>query len=212
MTAVALFSVAPFAQANPVDGVYFDLPGCDDHGMQQAFEELGTGPFFPADELIAADSFLTGDSACPPMDNGIASSLVTITNLTNGLWENLYYVADPQTTFTNVDGRALSFANAAVETIAFRIDAVGVNRPLVFESMTPDGIFEPGETWQFIVQNFTNAFGLPASSLGSLDFSGASDMDSLSAASIIQMRPVPTPGALTLLAMSGMVAARRRRS
>jgi len=46
---IAALSLAVFAGsalANPVDGFYSDLPGCDNHGLLQAREELGTGAAF----------------------------------------------------------------------------------------------------------------------------------------------------------------------
>jgi len=39
---------------------------------------------------------------------------------------------------------------------AFVIDNVGINRPLVSESINPDLIFQPNETWEFIIQDYVN--------------------------------------------------------
>jgi hypothetical protein len=198
------------ASANPVDGEYNDGPFCDNHGFLNAIEELGTGPLFPADELISAVWTLTQTPACGATDDPtMPNALVEITNLTGTYWDNLFYVADPETSFSNVDGLAMSYAAPGVITEAFRIDAVGVNRNLVFESMTSDGIFEPGEIWAFIIQDYGNAFGLTPDVMGSLDFAGASFGDSLSTGSIVQM--VPAPGSLALLALGGLVTIRRRR-
>ena len=58
----------------------------------------------------------------------------------------LWYVADPETTITNFDGLIGNVGLFDAEE-AFRIDSVGINRPLVFESLVYNDLFEPGETW-----------------------------------------------------------------
>jgi len=83
----------------------------------------------------------------------MVNQLVTITNMGTVALPGLYYVAPGGSTpgtFSNFDG----YVNGAM---AMRIDNVGVNKPLVSESMTADGIFQPGETWQFIVQDYVAA-------------------------------------------------------
>ena len=210
-TAAAL---AAAAGANPVDGRYFDGPDCDLYGARIATEELGTGPLFPTDERIEAVATFTNDAACLPHDiPGVANALVVMTNLTGRFWNDLFYVGDVETTLTNVDGFATSDEApppGSLLTFAFRIDSIGVNRPLVFESITADGIFEPGETWHFIIQDYGNALGLPPSALGSLDFAGGSVGDPLSSGSIVQFI-VPAPGPAALAALGLIAAARRRR-
>lgn len=210
MMTAAIMLGAGLASANPVDGEYSDGPLCDNHGFLRAIEELGTSPF-PQDELIDATWQPTNLVACSMTDDpSFPNALVTIVNLSGRYWDNLFYVADPETSFSNVDGLAMSYAAPGVVTEAFRIDWVGGNRPLVFESMAVDNVFEPGEMWQFIVQDYGNAFGLGPDAMSSLDFSGASAGDSFSAASIVQM-VVPAPGSAALLALGGLLAVRRRR-
>ena len=207
-------TLATAALANPVDGNYYDAPGCDDHGEQLAYEELGTG-MFPVDELIFAISSPTDLSACVVTDDGtVQNSLVRITNASGRSWENLFYVGDIETTFSNVDGFATTNEApppSSLLTFAFRIDNVGMNQNLVSESMSADGIFEPGETWQFIIQDYQNAAGLPAHFMGSLDFAGGSVGDALSTGSIVAFEPIPAPGAIALFGLAGLTAHRRQR-
>ncbi len=208
-------SLAASALANPVDGFYQDGPACDNHGNLEAYEELGLAPMFPLDEMIDATATFTNFSACTVTDDaGMPNALVIMTNLSGQDWSNLFYVADPETRFSNVDGFATTdpVPNAAsIFTEAFRIDAVGGNRPLIAESMTADGIFEAGETWEFIVQDFGNLVGFGPADFDSLDFSGGSSA-AFSAASIVAFRPIPAPGAAALFGLAGLTAARRRRA
>ena len=211
ITLASLLLAAGLASANPVDGEYNDGPICANHGFLRAIEALGTGPLFPADELIDAHWSFIQQPACPMSDDpNMPNVIVEMTNLTGKYWNNLFYVADPETSLSNVDGMAMSYAAPGAVTPAFRIDSVGMNRNLVFESLTPDGIFEPGEIWGFIIQDYTNAFGLTPDLMGSLDFAGASGGDSHSSGSIVQF-VVPAPGSLALLGLGGLAIARRRR-
>ena len=141
----------PAARGELVDGTYADLPSCDSHGVRSATEELGDPAVFAPDEQIEHVSTFINQTACVGTDNpNVPNSLVQITNLTGRDWTDLYYVGDPSTMFTNVDG----FGNAGVfpdlRGLAFRIDSVGLNRPLIFESLASNDVFEAGETWQFI--------------------------------------------------------------
>ncbi len=209
--AAALTLAAGAALANPVNGFYFDGPMCDSHGDRVFTEELGTGPLFPADELISATFSITQTTACPVTDDPTLDNfLVEITNLTGDAWTDLFYVADPDSAFSNVDGLAVSAAAPGAVGEAVRIDMLGVNRVLIFESMTTDGVFEIGETWAFLLQDWSNGFGLGPADMGSLDFAGASAGDSLSTGSILATR-VPAPSSLTLLSAGALCIARRRR-
>ena len=90
--------------------------------------------------------------------------------------------------------------------LAFKIDRVGLNRPLVSESLLPNGVFEAGETWRFIIQDYTNALFLPASALGSVGVPSFGDQ--MSSGSIIA---IPEPVTMVLLGMGGLGLTRRRR-
>jgi len=204
---------ASAALANPVDGVYQDLATCDDHGTLEAYEELGNGTLFPMDEFIEASASIIDISACTVTDDAtVANALVTMTNLSGQDWTDLFYVADPETRISNVDGIATTdvVPNAAsIFTEAFRIDREGSNRPLLAESGAADGIFSAGETWEFIIQDFSNLLGLGAADFTSLDFSGGSSTN-FSTGSIVAFQ-VPAPGAGALFGLAGLAAARRRR-
>lgn len=169
-------------------------------------DELGWKPPFPDMEWIISDYVETTYRPCPQnLDNpNIPNMEVTITNradasippdgIPDRSFYPLYYVADPETSLTNDDG----FINGQ---LAFRIDAVGVNTPLVFESMGWNGIFEPGETWRFVIQDYTNTFGLAPHLFGSIGVGNLSGGDTFSSGSII-----PEPASLLLLAVAvGMV-------
>ena len=197
------------ALAEPIDGSYFDLPNCDDHGPLQAVEEFGDPLVFAPDEAILHSFFPTQAVACPMTDNtAIPNMMVEITNLTGRFLDNLFYVGDPDTTFSNFDGGAFGAATPGVVGHAFRIDTLGFNRNLAFESITFDGILEPGETWRFIVQDYSNAAGLAPDSFFSIGIAGDSLVDPSSSASIVRM--IPTP-ASSVLGLVGLALLRRKR-
>ncbi|HZW08446.1 MAG TPA: PEP-CTERM sorting domain-containing protein [Phycisphaerales bacterium] len=211
-TAAALVTfclASAFAGANPVDGEYSDLPQCDNHGSLLALEELGELPLFPQDELIQTVWMFTNQIACPMTDDPtIPNVLVDMRNLSGRSWQDLFYVADPETSLSNLDGEAMSYAAIGIHTPAFRIDALGMNKNLVSETFTANHVFEPGEAWQFIIQDYANSAGVPPS-FGSLDFAGASAGDATSSGSIVQF-VVPAPASMALLGLAAFPLARRR--
>lgn len=212
MSVSALLTLAGAALANPVQGFYDDLPHCDTQGLRSAVEELGTGPAFPPDELILAAATFTNQMACHMSDDpNRINSLVVITNVSGSDWTDLFYVGDPDTLFSNYDGYGVSFAAPGVSGLAMRIDDTGVNRNLVFESMGANGVFEIGETWHFILQDWFSPGGMGPDAMGSLDFAGASFGDPFSTGSIVQFL-VPAPGTAALIGFGGLGLLRRRRA
>lgn len=209
---IALVSLAGIAAAEPVDGGYFDQPTCDNHGPQTFVEEFGDAAIFAPDEAFEHAATFTNLSACTMTDSPtLPNALVQITNLTGRFLQDLYYVADEGTAFSNIDGGAFGAGSPTVRTPAFRIDSLGMNKNLIFESITADGILEPGETWQFIVQDYTNGSGLAPDALFSVGLAGDSPnfgiMDS--SASIVRTN-IPAP-ASSVLGLMGLALLRRKR-
>lgn len=170
--------------------------------LHKECHELGTGAF-PPDELISATDMTTEYTPCTVNpDTAVPNIEVTIRNLTTITWSELVYVADRETTLTNDDG----IVNGE---LAFNIDNLGpFNFPLIYED-NPNLLFEPGETWKFVIQDYSNALGLPASALGSVGLVGnQSAGDTMSSGSIIA---IPEPASLTLLLIGGLAVMRRRR-
>jgi hypothetical protein len=169
--------------------------------------ELGVnvvgGPLlFPQDEMIIAVDGYSEETSCfePGSDLPLINRNVTIMNLTGINWSEVWYVADPETTLTNHDG----WINGG---LAFRIDNVGINRPLVFETMTQDNIFEAGEQWNFIIQDYQNTFGLSPRLFTSVGVPSIGDQ--VSSGSIIA---IPAPGAILLGSLgAGFVGWLRRK-
>jgi hypothetical protein len=172
---------------------HVDIPNCcDSLSVPTTVDELGE-VVFPANETITATDTFTPIVACPSQPNNqVASSLVSITNLTGRSFNDLWYVADPETTITNKDG----LVNGQH---AFKIDSIGLNQNLVFESINANGVFEPGEQWDFVIDGFLNTFGLPPSQMQSIGVGTFSVGDSDSTGSIIAA-PVPEPGSCVLAA------------
>jgi hypothetical protein len=193
---------AGIATAVPTPTVFVDTPDCDPLFGPPISDELGFSPPFPLDERIEATATFTNQPACLPDNPEIPNALVVMTNLTTPprAFPDVWYVRDRETSLTNVDG----LVNGE---LAFKIDAVGLNRPLVFESIAPDGIFAPGETWHFIIQDYTNSLGLPPFLFDSIGV--PSTVSPPSSGSIIAIVPEPT-GALALVLGAAAGLVRRR--
>ena len=174
--------------------------GCDPLLIPSAplADQLGFAFAFPAGERISFSSITTDLSACVQSDDkSIRNKLVSVTNLETFAFAELYYVAHggpTPGTFSNFDG----YVNGVM---AMKIDKAGNNFSLWSESMTPDGIFEPGETWEFIVQDYVSS--VPVDAFYNPGFVGsASGVPSI-------IVPEPTGAALSLL--SGLLLLRRKR-
>ena len=188
---IGIISLSSPAAALMVGPDIFDTTDNDVLSMGHGqIHELGSGPVFPANEIIGPDSADNGDHW-----------LVSIINFTQIDWSNLVYVADPETSIDDPDG----LVNGCP---AFHIDATGVNRPLISESDVADGIFAPNEEWIFKIMGYSNSQGLDAHRFLSLDVGDVSGGDSVSSGSIIA---VPEPATLGVLLMGGLVLLRGKR-
>lgn len=220
ITSLCVLFASTTVLAYPTQVFHTDGPQ-DPLFVPEHVHELGTSPGFDnyPDELIYATDTPTNQTVCfDPVisdDPTIMNTLVSMRNLTGIAWEEVWYVADwDETTHSNYDGWVGDTLGALMGT-AFRIDRklndpFGIHNPLIAESMLPDGIFEPGETWDFVIQDYSNALGKPASALGSIGVpSGVFTSDS-SSGSIIAV-PVPEPTTIVLLGLGALSLIRRRK-
>ena len=136
---------------------------------------------------------------------------VTITNLTSYQIAELWYVGDPGTSITNYD----DFADGPLGTClppqgfpAFKVDSVGVNKPLIGEVFTQDGIFEPGEIWTFVVDDFDYSLDPGVGFLGSIGV--GSSTTSLAGGSIVAIIPEPSTATLLVLGLAGLASEKQR--
>jgi hypothetical protein len=182
------------SQAVPTIVEYIDGPQ-DTLYVPRNVHELGNSTLFPDEELIlSSDEGTTEHRSCPELDNPqFPNVVVSITNLTNESWAELWYVADPQTYLTNHDG----WVNGE---LAFKIDNIGLNTPLLSESISSNLVFEPGETWTFVIQDYINMYGLQPSLYGSTGVGFSNIGDQLSSGSIIAV-PIPAPGTILLVSI-----------
>ena len=207
--------------AYPAEVNYTDGPQ-DPLVVPFSVHELGTAPGFSAypDELIEATDTLTDITVCfdpaTPDDLSVSNTMVIMKNLTGIAWKDVWYVADwDETLHSNYDGWVTDAAGLFLPGTAFHIDSkinnpLDIHTPLITESITANDIFEPGEIWEFVIQDYSNAQGKPASQLGGVGIPSVTFTNDGSSGSIIAV-PVPEPVTVGLLALGGIAILRRKR-
>lgn len=205
---VTLCLLAGLATANVVTVYTVSDPVQDDWTISGEWDEMGTNPPFTGSEVLSA--YYIGEveyDPCPNEKEDGVNVLVYMVNNSTFYYYDVYYVADPETDLTNYD-EWVGNAGMGDAKKAFRIDYVGDNQPLICEHTAVNGIWEPGEAWEFVIQDYTNTLALGAQMFGSLGIAGASAGDTVSSGSIL----VPEPASLSLLVLGALAVTRRRRS
>ena len=217
---IAALSASPSAMAVPVVGVYQDDPThCDNPGPITLSHELGpTAAGFPINEGLLVSVQLSTDPAhfsCVGDDGIFNEYSVRLTNVSGLQWTNLFFVADRFLAPGNFDGFADDAGfDGPASAASFRIDGTvtaGTNNPLVFEDMTADEILEVGESWTFLIDNWSDSAAPTFGSVGKFADSSAAGIDTQSTASILAT-PVPEPAALTLLFIASLALIMKGRS
>jgi len=199
---------SPSAFGLPITVEFENENNCDTLDVPLRLHELGfpntVNPpgVFPSGEEIAASHEVTSLSACSATDDGGTDNfLVTMTNNSPHDFTEVWWVGDSLLlTISNNDGEIGQPGFGALPGPAFRIDNVGNNLPLKSESINANGIFQAGETWTFVVQDFVDGFpgNIGPSSFRSYGIGGVSSPSGtdLSRASIIAFTrdEIPLPG------------------
>ena len=219
LLAAGLLASPDPAHAVPVNGSYVEDARCDVVPSQTLGHEIGETAGFPIDERIAVFVSQAFTYECVGDDGAPNDFVVQMTNLSQYAYTDLFFVADDGILIGNADGVVEDVLGApGVFADAFEIDGtvtLGVNNPLLNESGIVNEIFEPGETWRFVVTNVLFPANIPPQlvfdSVGG--FAGSSSGFPLSTASILGNQVVPEPSTALLvgLGLASLAAARRRR-
>jgi hypothetical protein len=214
------------ARAIPTVVAHGDTAHCDPLVVPVLVDELGTGGLFPAGEQLVA----TLPQFAPPptapgiigatgpagfncntgtIDSPFAANIgLAITNINAVDFVEVWYVANTPngTNISNPDGMVNGYQ-------AFRIDKVGVNKPLISESLFNDGIFNAGETWVFLLQDYSNnqIVGPSANLLGAPGVAGLLG-DGSTGSIIAIVAPEPGTAGLLILGLLGMARFARKSS
>ena len=159
---------------------------CDELMVPVNVDELGNQGPFPDNEWIMSGSTGTTLSTCSIFDNtNIPNKLVSIINKTPFSFTDLWYVIDEDGSMNNFDGTIAGRRTFEIDSIIS--DPLGMHHPLISESIIPkNDIFEPGETWDFILVDYFQGRGESASNFGTIGVpSGMQGESDLSTGNII---------------------------
>jgi hypothetical protein len=201
LSLVTMFTEQAFAVSTTVDPIDNDV--CDELVVPTSVDELGNKPAFPNGEWISSivTDADTNEVACPSnitITNPFPNVLVSITNNSPFAFSDLWYVIDEDGSMTNFEG-------AVNGRRAFKIDSVisdpaGKNHPLFSEDKVPkNDIFEPGETWGFVIDGYFHKRGEAASNFGTIGVpSGVQGVSDLSTGNIIAIHKAVVVGGTLL--------------
>jgi hypothetical protein len=199
MLAIALQAGAVSTAVTAVD----TAGDCDPLVVPTTVDELGFAPAFPVGERLGTFiPTVQRKIACALTDNvPQQNAIVSIVNQQSVAYTDVWYVAEPETLLSNADGLINGM-------LAFKIDRVGSNVTLDFESGAADGIFSPGERWTFIIQDYVNTLGLPSNAFTEIGVPSSVVLGKTSSGSIIAV-PEPATAALIALGVVALASARR---
>lgn len=201
---IAITLLAARVAAHELSVVTDPNPLQDDWILEGLVHELGIG-FPEGQELSATVVPWQGHVPCENEYAGTGAVQVRITNLSGFDWPEVYYVCDDMSSCTNLDEMV---GNTLADIApAFKIDDYGENTPLVSENVNNDGIFQNGESWEFVIQDYLNAWSGSAANLNSQGIVSVSSGPSSTGSILVR---VPEPAALGLLALMIGATLRRR--
>src|SRR5688572_20094855 len=134
-TLATVLGATQTSNAVPVLGRYVDDPRCDTLPITTLTHELGLINPFPLNEALEINFQPTQNTVCVPQD-GLANDWnVQIRNLSGIAWTDVHMVVDLGATLGNSDGVIEDVVGApGLFADAMRIDSLGINNNLFFES------------------------------------------------------------------------------